>query len=84
LVVRNEEEPADVVELTKSFAIDDLPEEIDCGYNDESNQDHLQREGRVLTKWNDDIKNAFEQTLELLYYHHLLPEIPAVKIYGID
>lgn len=76
-VARNEEEPEDVVELTKLFAVDDLPEEIEIFAENE-------REGKILTKWNSEIKLSLEQTLELLYYHKLLPEIPAVKIYGMD
>ncbi len=83
-VVRNEEEPIDVIELTESFAINGLEEEIDINHYDSSNIEHHHREGKILTQWNDEIKNSFEQTLELLYYHRLLPEIPSVKIYGID
>lgn len=80
-VSRNEEEPEDVVELTKLFAMEQLPEEIDITHNDPEFAAEARGEGQLLTLWNDDMKLAFEQTMELLYYHRLLPEIPAVKIY---
>lgn len=80
-VCRNEEEPVDVVELTKLFAMDELPEEIEIDVNHTSYNNNGEREGRLITHWNDDMKSAFEQTLELLYYHRILPEIPAIKIY---
>ena len=83
-VVRNEEEPEDVIELTKAFAMDDLPEEVEVDYRHASHNDNDEREGRIITRWNEDISTALEQTLELLYYHKILPEIPAVKIYGIN
>ncbi|MBX3042088.1 MAG: hypothetical protein KIT33_11185 [Candidatus Kapabacteria bacterium] len=76
-VTRNEEEPDDVIELTNLFALDEIPEEIDINPNSE-------REGKILTRWNPEIKLAFEQNLELLYYHKLIPEIPAVKVFGVD
>jgi hypothetical protein len=81
-VVRNEEEPEDVIELTRAFAMDDLPEEIEVEYHHSSHNDNNEREGRIITHWNGDIATALEQTLELLYYHKILQEIPAVKIYG--
>ncbi len=78
-VVRNQEEPDDVIELTNKFAMDDLPEEFESNHH----SDH-EREGRIMTRWSSDMHNALEQTLELLYYHRLIPELPAVKIYGRD
>jgi hypothetical protein len=83
-VTRNEEEPEDVISFTNSFALDELPEEIPVKLYEKSGNDEILREGSILTRWNSDIKSALEQTLELLYYHRLLPEIPAVKIYNID
>ncbi|GAB1370945.1 hypothetical protein MASR1M45_10070 [Candidatus Kapaibacterium sp.] len=59
--------------------MDDLPEEFESNHH----SDH-EREGRIMTRWSSDMHNALEQTLELLYYHRLIPELPAVKIYGRD
>ncbi|MDT3739375.1 MAG: hypothetical protein RO257_07730 [Candidatus Kapabacteria bacterium] len=80
-VVRNEEEPANVMEFTKKFALDDLPEEIEIKPHAGHNQYDIDRQGFILTRWNDESKSALEQTLEFLYYHRLLPELPAVKIF---
>lgn len=83
-VTRNEEEPEDIIELTRKFADKNLIDEIAISTNSGLGEEHHNREGQILTKWDDDIQNAYEQTLELLYYHRLITEIPAIKIYGID
>jgi hypothetical protein len=80
-VCRNQEEPEDVLELTKLFAMDELPQEIELPNHENEYNLNNEREGRLMTIWDDDMKSAFEQTLELLYYHKLLPELPAIKIY---
>lgn len=79
-VVRNEETPEEFPEITNLFAMDGLPEEVETTLHDEEQANYGEREGRILTRWNSDVASALEQTLELLYYRRLLPEIPAVKI----
>ncbi|MDX9790702.1 MAG: MqnA/MqnD/SBP family protein [Candidatus Kapabacteria bacterium] len=81
-VARNEEEPKEVEELTRLFTSEILPDESAIFNSDDDTPE--ERQGRILTRWTDETKSALSQTLELLYYHRLLPEIPAIKIYGID
>lgn len=46
--------------------------------------DHVPREGRVTYRWNDDSEEALAAALDLLYFHQVLREIPAVKLLGRD
>ncbi len=46
--------------------------------------DHTPREGDVLYRWSESIEEGLLATLNTLYFHQLLPEIPAIKLYGRD
>jgi hypothetical protein len=46
--------------------------------------DHFPREGNVLYRWSEETEEALAAVLDVLYYHQLLPEIPAVKLLGRD
>lgn len=44
--------------------------------------DHMPREGKILYRWNDEVQEGMEAALHMLFYHQLLPEIPAIKLFG--
>mgnify|MGYP000923025449 CR=1 FL=1 len=44
----------------------------------------IPREGFILRQWNDELENALEKTIDLLYYYQLLSEIGEIKILGRD
>lgn len=44
--------------------------------------DHTPREGRISYRWNDDVEDAVDAVLHVLFFHQLVPELPAVKILG--
>lgn len=46
--------------------------------------DHFPREGRLTFTWSDDLDEALFATMQMLYFHQLVPEIPAVKVLGRD
>lgn len=46
--------------------------------------DHFPREGHILYRWSDETEEALAAVLDMLFYHQLLPEIPAVKLLGRD
>ena len=46
--------------------------------------DHFPREGRITYRWNDDSEEALAAVLDLLFFHQVLREIPAVKLLGRD
>jgi predicted solute-binding protein len=83
-VCRNEEAPDDVLNLINSFAKDSLEDEIIIETSSVIKNELINREGKILTRWNNDIKDSLEQLIQLLYFHQCLPELPAIKIYGFD
>ncbi len=46
--------------------------------------DRMPREGKVLYRWSDDVREGLEAALHTMFYHQVLPEIPAIKLYGQD
>jgi hypothetical protein len=46
--------------------------------------DRMPREGKVLYRWSDDVREGLDAALHTMFYHQILPEIPAIKIYGQD
>ena len=46
--------------------------------------DHMPREGKILYRWNDDVQEGMEAALHMLFYHQLLSEIPAIKLFGTN
>lgn len=44
--------------------------------------DAAPREGRISYRWNDDLEDAIDAVLHILYYHQLFTELPALKILG--
>lgn len=46
--------------------------------------DHMPREGKVIYRWTQDIQEGLDAALHTMFYHQLLPEIPAIKLYGKD
>lgn len=49
-----------------------------------THSDHTPREGTILYQWSDAVEEGLVATLNALYFHQSLPEIPAVKVYGRD
>jgi hypothetical protein len=46
--------------------------------------DHMPREGKILYRWNDEVQEGMEAALHMLFYHQLLSEIPAIKLFGTN
>jgi len=46
--------------------------------------DHMPREGKILYRWSSEVSEGLSATLHTMFYHQLLPEIPAIKLYGKD
>jgi len=46
--------------------------------------EHVPREGRIGFRWTDESEEALAAVLDMLYFHQLFPEIPAVKLLGRD
>lgn len=46
--------------------------------------EHEPREGTVMYKWNSSVSQGLDEVLHILFYHQLVPELPAIKIFGSD
>ncbi|MBM4178043.1 MAG: hypothetical protein FJ211_01755 [Ignavibacteria bacterium] len=46
--------------------------------------DHMPREGKILYRWSDEVEEGLTAALHTMFYHQLLPEIPAIKVLGRD
>lgn len=42
------------------------------------------REGQIVRTWDSECENSLDNTLELLFYHNLVPEIHACKLYDMN
>ncbi|MBK9183044.1 MAG: hypothetical protein IPM83_07965 [Ignavibacteria bacterium] len=49
-----------------------------------STSDRMPREGKVLYRWSSEVEEGLEASLHTMFYHQMLPEIPAIKLYGKD
>lgn len=46
--------------------------------------DHMPREGRILYRWSSEVEEGLTAALHTMFYHQLLRELPAIKLYGKD
>jgi len=74
-IIRNEEEPENSREIVKNLAKDNFQKEIPIALP--SNE--YNREGAIITYWDDDIKNSLNQIYELLFAAKIIDDIPELK-----
>lgn len=80
-VVRNEEEPVNIFEITSLMAGSGAQEETKTGGNMEEGE-MIPREGRLIYHWNEELETAMDEILEFLYYRQAIPDFASVKIMG--
>ncbi len=79
-VVRNEEEPENIVEFVSLIKKITAQEFIPVSkYDISTNED---RTGNILLKWSDEIEKSLEEVLDMLYFYQYIPEIPEIKLLG--
>lgn len=66
-------------EITSALAQTELPAEV--AFMDEND---VTREGKIHWRWNAQAEPALMFCLNMLFYHQVLPEIPAIKILERD
>lgn len=76
-IVRNEEEPFEAIELLKQISANRTANEIEII---EKSENTIVREGSIAHFWDNEIKDALEQILQLLFFHQVIDEIPAIKL----
>lgn len=83
-VCRSELEYNDIEALLKSLSSANLPERVTIIDRDKDTAGAEPRNGSLLFNYTDDVANGLVESIQLLYLRGLLPEIPAVKLYGDD
>jgi len=81
-VAKSEEIPEELPDLLRSFAGIRVDAPIERGDNDSIANEG--RQGLLITAWDETIEESLENTLNLLYFHKYLSDIPAVKIFGLE
>lgn len=81
-VGRNEEIIPEFYDFIKLSAADDLPKEFPVHEAIDEGTDQFVRSGSVITMWNDEVRSALDQTLQMLYLRTFFTDIPAVKVVG--
>lgn len=72
-----------IVELTKKLR-DELTPNLEVVQELTDNPNYDARNGEILWAWNEEIETSIDETIDLLYYHHLIDQIIDVKIFGRD
>ena len=73
----------EVLRTTRLCADENL-EAREARYEQQSTGDADLRDGIIQWIWSDDILEALQQTLQLLFYRQLLSDIPEIKVLGRD
>ena len=45
---------------------------------------NAEREGEILWQWNDEVEPALHKLFEMMFFLQIIPEIPAIKLWGRD
>lgn len=81
-VCREEEIPIELTSIVDDLADPLLLDEELVIDEPGSESDLAPRQGKIIWRWTKDLEESLAQTLQILYYHQLVPEIPAVKLIG--
>ncbi|HOM04580.1 MAG TPA: hypothetical protein PLU67_03695 [Candidatus Kapabacteria bacterium] len=82
-VTSGEIENADMIELTNSIK-DKLLTNYETINENAERTKYQQRSGEIIWKWSEEIENALDKTMDLLFYHQIINDIPDTKILGRD
>jgi len=79
-IVRNEEEPENLIEIIEEIAGKGIENEIQI--IDEKYADY-DRRGSIITKWDLDMEESLEQIYQLLFFRQLIDKLPSIKLLNI-
>lgn len=82
-VCRSEDYP-DNIEKIVSDTADISANHIHISEENTVSNDVFPRTGKIVYEWNEDFEDALIFTMQMLFFHQLLPEMPAVKLLGRD
>lgn len=72
-----------LLDITRRMAHAELAAVSEC-VEEHPHGDTFARMGEIQWQWHDETESILEQNLSMLFYHQLVSEIPAVKIWGRD
>jgi hypothetical protein len=79
-VCKAEDSPENIMDIVRQlFKSDDKIDEffIQSPFHD----DFYTQEGKIYWEWDNEFKTVLENTIQILFYHQLFPELPEVKFY---
>lgn len=78
-VCRHEEtEGYNPLDIINTIPADDIPD-IEDIYD--SSDISGERQGQIIWRWNEEVSEALDHALQILYFHQLIPEMPGIKIW---
>ena len=81
-VVRHEEESEGLERILKLFESDSLHNKKEV--TDKVTSEMEPRSGEIIYKWSDEIEQAYDTLLEILFYHQFTSELASVKMMGVE
>ncbi|MEJ5245442.1 MAG: hypothetical protein WHV28_07020 [Bacteroidota bacterium] len=82
-VTSGEIENADMLEITDNIKDNLLSNKETINENTDTAK-YQERSGEIIWKWSEEIESALDKTMDLLFYHQIIDDIPDTKILGRD
>ncbi|MCX8055511.1 MAG: hypothetical protein N3A67_07585, partial [Ignavibacteria bacterium] len=82
-VTSGEIENADMLEIIDNIKDNLLSNKETINENTDTAK-YQERSGEIIWKWSEEIESALDKTIDLLFYHQIIDDIPDTKILGRD
>lgn len=76
--------PENITEYINSISTIDEQEENIIEQASVNSSNYEPRQGSVIWRWSEDVKSSLEATLQFMYYHQIINDIPEIKLLGLD
>ncbi len=83
-VCRDEDKNQELLKISQNICSKELESEIEIIEDNSSAGIYQPRKGKIIYHWKNEVKEALEHTLKILYYHQYIDEIPEVNIFKED
>lgn len=81
-VCRPDDMPENLEEIVAAFAAPNL--QVQHIVEQTHNNANAEREGSITWEWTENIEPALQRLFEMMFFLQLIPEIPAIKLWGRD
>lgn len=79
-VVRSEEFPQNIKEITNFLIDKNLKNETEIEEETRKSQRVEKSKGKLIWKWNEDLRSVLQDTFEILYYHQYIYDIHDIEV----